>query len=63
MAFLFEPCFEISNLEGRKRMERLGYIKNIDGAVKELGGKIVEKIILNKINFITFIQYNLCFYA
>lgn len=43
---LFEPCFEINSLEGKKRMERLGYIKNLDGVVNELGGEVIEKIIL-----------------
>jgi ubiquinone/menaquinone biosynthesis C-methylase UbiE len=48
---LFEPCFEINNQEGKQRMERLGYIKNIDGVVEELGGKLIEKIIIkNTIN-------------
>lgn len=46
---LFEPCFEINNSEGKKRMERLGYIKNIDGVVKDLGGEVVEKIIIKNI--------------
>jgi hypothetical protein len=32
-------------------MERLGYIKNIEGIVNELGGKLMEKIIVkNTIN-------------
>jgi len=48
---LFEPCFEINSKEGKRRMNKLGYIKNIDGVVKELGGKMREKIILkNSIN-------------
>ena len=48
---LFECCFEINSEEGKKRMERLGYIKNIDGAIEKLGGKLLEKIIIkNKSN-------------
>jgi len=47
---LFEPCFEINTEEGKQRMERLGYIKNIDGAVEELGGKLMEKIIIKNIH-------------
>jgi len=43
---LFEPCYEINTEEGKKRMDRLGYIKNIDETVEELGGKLIEKIIL-----------------
>jgi len=43
---LFEPCFEINSEDGKKRMEKLGYIKNIDGVVEELGGKLIEKIII-----------------
>ena len=47
---LVEPCFEINTEEGKQRMERLGYIKNIDGAVEELGGKLIEKIIIKNIS-------------
>ena len=48
---LFEPCFEINTYERKQRMERLGYIKNMDGVVEELGGKLIEKIIIkNTIN-------------
>jgi ubiquinone/menaquinone biosynthesis C-methylase UbiE len=47
---LFEPCFEKNSLEGKKRMERLGYIKNIDGVINEIGGEIVEKIIMKNID-------------
>jgi ubiquinone/menaquinone biosynthesis C-methylase UbiE len=43
---LFEPCYEINSEEGKKRMDKLGYIKNIDGVVRELNGKILEKIII-----------------
>ena len=47
---LFEPCFEINTEEGKQRMERLGYIKDIDGVIEELGGKLVEKIVIKNIN-------------
>lgn len=43
---LFEPCYEINSEEGRQRMERLGYIRNIDGVAEELGGRIAEKIVI-----------------
>jgi ubiquinone/menaquinone biosynthesis C-methylase UbiE len=49
--FLFEPCYEINTEEGKQRMERLGYIKDIEGTVQKLGGKLVERItIKNTIN-------------
>lgn len=41
---LFEPCYEINSAEGKQRMDRLGYIKNLDAAVDALGGQLVEKI-------------------
>ena len=44
---LFEPCYEINSEEGKKRMDKLGYIKNIDGVVEELNGKLLEKIVIN----------------
>lgn len=40
---LFEPCYEINTEEGRQRMDSLGYIKNIDGIIEELGGILLEK--------------------
>ena len=43
---LFEPCYEINSDEGKQRMDRLGYIKNVDGVVAELGGTVLEKIII-----------------
>jgi hypothetical protein len=43
---LFEPYYEKSSKEGKKRMDKFGYIKNIDGTIKELNGKILEKIII-----------------
>lgn len=46
---LVEPCYEINTDAGKERMDRLGYIKNINGAVAELGGKIVEKITVKNI--------------
>lgn len=48
---LFEPCYEINSAEGKERMDALGYIKNIDGAVENLGGRVLKKIkIDNPIN-------------
>jgi hypothetical protein len=44
---LFEPCYEISTMEGKLRMDALGYIKGIDHVVEGLGGKVVDKIIIN----------------
>ncbi|WP_148050408.1 class I SAM-dependent methyltransferase [Pseudomonas brassicacearum] len=41
---LFEPCYEINSEQGRQRMDRLGYIKNIAGVVEQLGATLVEQI-------------------
>jgi ubiquinone/menaquinone biosynthesis C-methylase UbiE len=41
---LFEPCYEVNSKEGKKRMDRLGYIKDVDSTVEKLGGRLVEKI-------------------
>jgi len=40
---LFEPCYEINSDEGRQRMDRLGYIKDVEGVVQKLGGTLLEK--------------------
>lgn len=43
---LFEPCYEINTQEGKDRMDRLGYIKNVEQVVSELGGKVLERIVI-----------------
>ena len=47
---LFEPCYEINTEEGKARMDKLGYIKNIEGVVSELGGKLLEKTRIKNIS-------------
>ena len=47
---LFEPCYEINSEEGKRRMDRLGYIKNLDHVVNKLGGELNEKIVIKNIN-------------
>lgn len=48
---LFEPYYEMNTEEGKERMDKLGYIKNIQGVVEELGGNLIEmKIIKNIAN-------------
>lgn len=51
---LFEPSYEFNSDEGRRRMDRLGYIKNIEGVVNSLGGKVLDinllKNIINPLN-------------
>jgi SAM-dependent methyltransferase len=47
---LFEPCYEIAGKEGKERMDKLGYIKNIDETVEALGGKVIEKMIIKNIS-------------
>ncbi len=46
---LCEPCYEINSEEGKQRMDKLGYIKNIDGVVGELGGRVIEQIKINNV--------------
>jgi ubiquinone/menaquinone biosynthesis C-methylase UbiE len=41
---LFEPCYEINTQEGKDRMDSLGYIKDVERVVSELGGKVIDKI-------------------
>jgi len=47
---LFEPCYEINSAEGKKRMESLGYIKNIEGVVAELGGRVISRTPIKNIS-------------
>lgn len=39
---LLEPAYEFADDEGKSRMEKLGYIKNLHSISKELGYKIIE---------------------
>ena len=39
---LFEPSYELNSEEGKRRMERLGYIKDVEGTVKSLGGRVLD---------------------
>ena len=51
---LFEPCYEIASSLGKKRMDELKYIRNIEETVKELGGTLVQRLILkNNANSLT----------
>jgi ubiquinone/menaquinone biosynthesis C-methylase UbiE len=47
MVILFEPCYEMNSDEGKRRMDELGYIKNVDGVVEKMGGTLFDKIRLN----------------
>jgi hypothetical protein len=44
---LFEPSYELNSEEGKVRMDKLGYIRNIEGAVSKLGGKVTDIIPIN----------------
>jgi SAM-dependent methyltransferase len=46
---LFEPCYEINSDEGRARMDRLGYIRDVEGAVRALGGTVRDRIALRHV--------------
>lgn len=51
---LFEPSYELNSKEGKKRMDKLGYIKNIEKEVSKLNGKVIDiipiKYSLNPLN-------------
>lgn len=42
--FLFEPWYEGNSVEGRARMDSLGYIKGLESAIQDLGGDLVDVI-------------------
>lgn len=46
---LFEPSYKHNSDEGKKRMDRLGYIKDIEETVENLGGTIIDVIPIKKI--------------
>ncbi|MBT2786002.1 MULTISPECIES: methyltransferase domain-containing protein [unclassified Halomonas] len=41
---LFEPCYELCSKEGRERMDRLGYIKDVENVVENFGGSVEDII-------------------
>ncbi|MBT5434510.1 MAG: class I SAM-dependent methyltransferase [Rhodospirillaceae bacterium] len=41
---LFEPSYELNSEEGKVRMDKLGYIKNIEVTVSKLGGKVIDVV-------------------
>jgi len=41
---LFEPSYELNSKEGKVRMDKLGYIKDIEGTVSRLGGKVMDVV-------------------
>ena len=50
----FEPSYEMNSLEGKLRMEKHGYIKNLEDVVKKMGGQLLDVIEIknstNKLN-------------
>jgi ubiquinone/menaquinone biosynthesis C-methylase UbiE len=41
---LFEPYYEMNSKEGKKRMDKHGYIKGLPNEIKKLGGELEKKI-------------------
>ena len=47
---LFEPSYELNSKQGRERMDKLGYVKDIEGEAAKLGGRVLDIIpITNRI--------------
>ncbi len=47
---LFEPSYELNSDEGKARMDKLGYIKDIEGEVIKLGGKVLDVIAIANVS-------------
>lgn len=47
---LFEPSYELNSEEGKARMDKLGYIKDIEGSVANLGGRVIDVIPITNIS-------------
>lgn len=41
-AVLFEPSYEMNSTDGRKRMDKLGYVRNLGEAARNVGGREVK---------------------
>ncbi len=46
----FEPSYEINSETGKNRMDSLGYIKDIEKTVDEIGGELIDFVPLKNIN-------------
>jgi len=46
LVVLFEPSYELNSDEGRTRMNRLGYVKNLERTVNNLGAKVLDVTLL-----------------
>lgn len=46
---LFEPSYELNSPIGKGRMREMGYIKDIEGTVTKLGGKLLDVIPLTEV--------------
>lgn len=44
LAVLFEPSYELNSNEGRARMDQLGYIKGLEGAIGAVGATLLDII-------------------
>ena len=49
-AVLFEPSYEDNTVEGKQRMDRLGYVKGLPEAIQAAGGELVDKIRIETIS-------------
>jgi ubiquinone/menaquinone biosynthesis C-methylase UbiE len=49
---LFEPSYELNSEEGKVRMDKLGFIKDIEGKVKNLGGTVLDVIPIHNIDYL-----------
>lgn len=47
---LFEPSYELNSLEGKSRMDNLGYIKDLEGSVRRLGGELEKAVSIKNIS-------------
>ena len=47
---LFEPSYELNSSQGRERMDRLGYVRNLEGVARELGATVDEVTPLKQVS-------------
>jgi len=47
----FEPSYELNSNKGKSRMDKLGYIKDVEGIARKLGGHVLDvKLIKSTLN-------------
>jgi SAM-dependent methyltransferase len=49
VVLLFEPCYESASIAAKRRMESLGYIRDLENTARRLGGRVLDVVPMKEI--------------